>query len=238
MDHCKQTLIEYLSTPFQIKGPYWICGIEPGSGSNVTAQTWEAELRKELATPHPPILPSKISCLREYHYGRAHIAVCASYKGLPGTSLDNSQAFLEGLGFEVTCFNLYPFPFPDAKDRHWDTLGASKVTGVQSKLEYRLLCEAHYHKSFRNSLAETSPKWILCAGLTYLERFARAFAGYDFRGFSTVTIGGESPFQIHRIELKHSNTQILVAPHPQGASGLNSNSKRAALGEYLRAISS
>ncbi len=234
----KDEFVRQLSSKFSMSGKHWLCGLEPGFGNRSPAE-WAQEFPRNLQDLAPDIAEISTSVLRRYPYGRAQIRVCAAYLGVPEkSSMDEALRFLEAARFTVTHFNLYPLPFWKFADNHWDEMGASELTGISSKQEYRALCEQHLHSDFRRNLQESPPDWILCFGTSHRKFFTSAFAPpEDIREEQRVTLcGGNKAFTVTQISLNSVHTQIIVAPHPSSPTGLNSSAKRFALGKFMREV--
>ena len=235
---CREEFLQKLSSRFSVSGKHWLCGLEPGFGNRSSAE-WAQEFPRNLKELAPDIRENPTSFLRRYPYGRAQIRVCAAYLGAPkGVSMDEALRFLEAARFKVTDFNLYPLPFWKFADNHWLEMGASELTGIASKQEYRTLCEQLLHSEFRRNLQESPPDWILCFGTSHRKFFTSAFAPpEDIREEQSVTLcEGDKAFTVTQISLKSVSTQIFVAPHPSSPTGLNSSAKRFALGKYMREV--
>lgn len=233
----RDVFIEYLQQPLEIQGEYWLCGIEPGFGSSENLEhDWKNRISKELLLRDQfRYAPSSWESVTSYRYGRAQAKVWASYMG---DSSEDWRDLQEGADAVITPFNLYPIAFPKASDHYWELLGAPEITGVSSKLEYRLLCERHIHTRFRKKLLENEPRFVLGFSTSSRDAFARAFAGDRFKSLTEISVEGEghNPFPLHVIELEGVRTKVMVTHHPSSRSGLNSTAKQASLGKTLRKL--
>lgn len=161
------------------KSSIWFCGIEWGGGHPANAEELLSIWNEDVSSPHTGYEDWRSNL--EYIFNWQAVKMLSAIEG--GRVSDYKQ-FAEKIQPFVTGgkgyfkMNLYPLAFKNTSHTLWQDAFAC-ATGFPSKQDYLAWIRARRFPVMKSWVADSTPRLIVCAGITYKEDFRTAFVDDD-----------------------------------------------------------
>lgn len=214
-----------------IRKTIWFCGIEWGGGHAATAEALTAMFKEDVAIPPAGYgdWTNNLAFIFNWQAMKLLSVIC-------GKQVSDYKVFAE----EVRPFtfdsegyfkmNLYPLAFKNTSHELW-AAEFSRSTGFDEKASYLAWIRGQRFPMMRAWAEKHRPRLIICAGITYLEDFVKAFGDEDMQLSKESIDDRQIVYGIN----KHG-TLVVVIPFMVNRHGLTKNSSIQKFGEKIRSL--
>jgi hypothetical protein len=215
----------------QGKSSIWFCGIEWGGGHPADAEELLSIWNKDVSRPHTGYENWRANL--EYIFNWQAVKLLSA---IEGGNVSEYRQFAE----EVQPFvagskgyfkmNLYPLAFKNTSHALWQDAFA-RATGLPSKQDYLAWVRAKRFPVMKSWMAESAPRLVVCAGITYKEDFRAALIDDDAELHREVIDERELHWA------KNSNgTLVVIIPFMINRHGLTKNASIQKFGDRIREL--